>query len=309
MSPHIELSLGPLLFNWSEEKRRDFYARIADETPIDTVYLGEAVCSKRLPFFADSILETAERLQRAGKRVVLSSLALPVSPSERQLCRDIAETGFRVEVNDLTALAFMPRPGAFHVGPFVNVYNESTLRQLAEYGATSICLPPELPFSSIRELTQAALPLAVDCEVWAFGRVPLAISGRCYHARVNGLTKDSCQFVCARDEDGLDVKSLNEGRLFAINGVQTLSQSYYNLLSNIEALVEAGIASFRLSPHSCDMVGVSGIFRCRLDGAMSADEAQYLVSDLCPDIEFSNGFLFGEKGVQFTRGSGDIRMQ
>ena len=45
------LTLGPLLFHWPAHKRRDFYLRIADEAPIDTVYLGEVVCSKREPFF------------------------------------------------------------------------------------------------------------------------------------------------------------------------------------------------------------------------------------------------------------------
>ncbi len=46
-----ELTLGPILFHWPAEQKLDFYARIADEAPIDTVYLGEVICSKRSPFF------------------------------------------------------------------------------------------------------------------------------------------------------------------------------------------------------------------------------------------------------------------
>ena len=37
------LTLGPLLFNWKLERRRDFYFRVADEAPVDCVYLGEVV--------------------------------------------------------------------------------------------------------------------------------------------------------------------------------------------------------------------------------------------------------------------------
>jgi len=40
------LTLGPLLFNWNPEQRRDFYARIADEAPVDCVYLGEVILLK-----------------------------------------------------------------------------------------------------------------------------------------------------------------------------------------------------------------------------------------------------------------------
>ena len=47
----FKLTLGPALFNWSPEKWRDFYFQIADEAPVDVVYVGEVVCSKRSPFF------------------------------------------------------------------------------------------------------------------------------------------------------------------------------------------------------------------------------------------------------------------
>ena len=59
------LTLGPLLFNWKPERRRDFYFRVADEAPVDCVYLGEVVCSKREPFFVDDLPAIAERLAAA----------------------------------------------------------------------------------------------------------------------------------------------------------------------------------------------------------------------------------------------------
>ena len=46
-----ELTLGPILFHWPADKKRDFYFQIADESPVDTVYIGEVICSKRSPFF------------------------------------------------------------------------------------------------------------------------------------------------------------------------------------------------------------------------------------------------------------------
>ncbi|MCB1784587.1 MAG: U32 family peptidase, partial [Alphaproteobacteria bacterium] len=70
-----QLTMGPILFHWPADKKRDFYFRIADEAPVDTVYIGEVVCSKRAPFFEAHCDEVAERLTKAGKKVVFSSLA------------------------------------------------------------------------------------------------------------------------------------------------------------------------------------------------------------------------------------------
>ena len=50
-----KITLGPCLFNWLVNDWRDFYYKIADETDVDEVYLGEVVCFKRDPFFAEKL--------------------------------------------------------------------------------------------------------------------------------------------------------------------------------------------------------------------------------------------------------------
>ena len=60
--PATTLTLGPLLFNWSPERWRGFYARIADEAPVERVCLGEVVCSKRLPFIVDEFAATDKHI-------------------------------------------------------------------------------------------------------------------------------------------------------------------------------------------------------------------------------------------------------
>lgn len=296
------LTLGPLLFNWPADRWSDFYAAIADEAPVDRVHLGEVVCSKRLPFYIDRIPQAIERLRRAGKTVVLSSLALVTLKRERDMCADLVDSGdLEIEVNDLTMLAHLPPKRAFTVGPLVNVYNEGALAFLAERGATHVCLPPELPLASVAELARAGAARGVVTEVWAFGRVPLAISGRCYHARVHGLAKDNCQFVCGEDLDGLKVTTLDGEDFLAVNGVQTLSFTYGNMVTDIARLREAGVMSLRLSPHDGDMIEVARIFRQVLDGRREADEAADALSRLFPEAVFSNGFLAGGEGARLHR--------
>lgn len=294
------LTLGPLLFNWPAATWEDFYARIAEEADLDRVVLGEVVCSKRLPFYVERLPAAVERLTRAGKQVVLASLALVTTERERALCADLAAMAdVELEVSDLTLLDHLDHGRAFSVGPLVNVYNEASLAYLAARGARRVCLPPELPLSSIEVIGPAARGAGVALEVWSFGRVPLAISGRCYHARIHGLSKDSCQFVCAEDADGLAVDTLDGEAFLAVNGVQTLSHSCATTLGALDRLRFAGVSSFRLSPQDCDMVAVAALYRERLRGAIDDAEALARLRRVGAVTPLSNGFLFGAPGAEF----------
>jgi len=294
----MQLSLGPVLYNWAPERWRDFYFRIADEAPVDVVSVGEIVCSKRSPFFAEHLPAVISRLQEAGKQVLLSSLILVSLKRERRQTEELAASqealqDALIEVNDLTCLrALAGRPHA--IGPFVNIYNEAAAAFHAGHGARRICLPPELPLSSVAVIA-AALPNVI-IEVFAFGRVPLAISARCYHARLHKLAKDNCQFVCEKDPDGLPLKTLDSQNFLTINGVQTLSYTCASLLGDIGALRGASVRSLRLSPQDCDMVAVARTFRDVLDGREDAEGGRQRLAALYPNVLFSNGFLHGAAG-------------
>jgi collagenase-like PrtC family protease len=303
----MELTVGPLLFHWATDAWSDFYARLADEAPVDRVVIGESVCSKRLPLYADRILEAVERLERGGKSVVLTSLALVTLPRERRAAAGLfAQTDHEVEIDDLTLMRWAGKEGeadkpAFSIGPLVNVYNESTLGFFAGRGARAVCLPPELPFASVASLAAAARPLGLGVEVFAFGRVPLAISARCYHARVHGRTKDSCQFVCDQDPDGMVVKTLDGQDFLAVNGVQTLSYTHLCLLHEIEQLRRIGVKQLRLSPHTLDMIGVASLFRAVVDRAIAPAEAERRLLTLDQSLVLANGFWHGRAGHALYR--------
>ncbi len=291
-----KLVLGPVLFHWPAEQMSDFYARIADEGEIDIVHLGEIVCSKRAPFFDPLLPDLIERLQRGGKQVVLASRALVMSERETKMTAaqiDGAEdTGFMVEANDLGAVRRLA--GRPHViGPFVNVYNEGTLAYLARQGAVRVCLPPELPGTGITALAKAT---TVPLEVLVFGRMPLAISARCFHARAHGLHKDSCRYACGADPDGRTVSTLDGEAFLAINGTQTLSQTCLNLAGEIPGLRAAGIRHFRLSPQNLDMVAVARIFRAVAGQRLDPTAACGQLAALAGDLRFSNGFIHGREG-------------
>lgn len=299
LDERLGLTLGPLFYLWDDVRWRDFYFRIADEADVETVVLGEVVCSKRNHFHSQALDEVIARLTAAGKRVRLGTPALVTLDREVKTTRHLAtQADFELEVGEIAAhRTLRGRPHA--IGPLVNVYNAASARVLGSGGATTICLPPELPLTSIDIIAHQAPEL--DFEVFGFGRVPLAISARCAHARMKGLTKDNCLFVCGEDPDGLPVHTLDGQAFLALNGVQTLSATCMSAIGDLTALAKAGVRTIRLSPQVCDMVAVAEVYRAVADRILAPEEGLRRLGDTYPGVGFSNGFLHGRPGHELVR--------
>ncbi|OIP87120.1 MAG: U32 family peptidase [Rhodobacterales bacterium CG2_30_65_12] len=264
------MTLGPIAYHWSADRRRDFYARIADEAPVDQVYLGAVICSKRAPFHEADLPEMIERLERTGKRVILSSLAEVMLKRERP----------------------------HRIGPLMNAYNEVTIQWMAGQGATHVCLPTEMPAPAIAVAAQTARDRGLGVEVQGFGRASLAVSARCYHARAHGRTKDNCQFICEDDPDGMPLRTRDDRPILRVNGIQTLSESYVDLLPEAAQLLADGVTHLSLMPQAKDMVAVATVFRDALDGRLPVDEANARLAALSGRADLSNGFYHGAAGYR-----------
>lgn len=298
MTGGAKLTLGPLPFNWPAEFVTGFYTRIAERAPVDTVHLGEIVCPKRAPLQAEALAAAAGILSAAGIEVVWSTLGLIADAKDVAATRDLIDTGDGlVEVNDVTALPMLEgRPHA--VGPLVNVYNEGTLRWLADRGATRVCLSPELPRETIAALASSGVGVALEVQV--FGRMPLALSARCYHARAHGLGKDSCQYVCGQDPDGMPVETLERQPFLAVNGVQTLSHAVLDLSGEAGALLDMGVRRFRLSPHHIDMAAIARAWRDLLCGRSDFARSQRIIEAVACFAPRANGYFHGRPGAEIV---------
>jgi O2-independent ubiquinone biosynthesis protein UbiV len=293
---HAQLTLGPLLYHWDAEKRRDFYFKIADEAQVDCVYLGEVICSKREPYFEDYFHQVADRLRSAGKQVVISTLGLVTSAREMNDIRKHAGEDALVEANDVACLQALH--GKPHViGPLINVFNEGAREFVLRNGAFRIVLPIEAPAASIKVLADAP----VEIEVMVFGRQTLSIAMRCYHARSHGLTKDTCQYVCGLDPNGLSATTVTGEDLLTISGTSTQTRGYVVLLKELAALRKMGVTHFRISPQDMDMIAVTSIYRDALDGACAPDEAEARLLRISDDIPFINGFHYAREGLSWNR--------
>ena len=294
MSGGARLSLGPVLHFWEPERLRDFYFRIAEEAPVDIVHLGEVVCPKRQPFVAGVLAEAAERLRAAGREVVFSTPALLGEPRDLAALRELVESAEGlVEANDFGAVRLL-RGRPHLLGPYLSVYNEGTLAVLREGGAVRFCPPPELSGSALGRLIAA---VGIACELPIFGRIPLALSARCYHARSRGRRKDNCQYACGEDADGMAVDTLDGEPFLAVNGIQTLSAGYLELSAAVEEARAMGVAIFRLTPQAVDMVTVARLYRDLLDDRIAPAELRARLAETAPGIRFLDGYWYGRAGM------------
>jgi collagenase-like PrtC family protease len=292
----MRLSLGPLLYYWSLEDTLAFYEAAAN-WPVDIVYLGETVCSRRSLLRLPDWLGLAERLSDAGTAVVLSTQTLVESESDLKTLRKLIGDGrFLVEANEWGAVRLLTEAGApFVAGATLNAYNPETLALLAETGARRWVPPVEMPKTMLAAMP---IPAGLETEVFAYGRLPLAFSARCFTARHYNLQKDDCRFRCLDHSDGL-VLSTREGQAFlAINGIQTQSAQVLSLAHRLAELRETGVDILRLSPQYRHMERVVALFRALLDGALAPAEAPARLDRLMPGAP-CDGYWLGEAGMAY----------
>jgi collagenase-like PrtC family protease len=257
----LELTLGPVLFEWDRKKLLGFYEEAA-ALAVHTVYIGEVVCAKRGISTAD-IGAIGRMLEGAGKKVVLSTLALVSNEAEIESVRGIAELPFAVEANDCGVFNIIDaRQREVYAGPHIKVYNKGAVEFLKNIGVKRITFPVELPLRTVRENIECA---KVEAEVFGHGKLPLAFSWRCYTARAEGLEKSACSLACGLYPEGMNITTLDGAPVFSLNGTSVFSARPTTLAEFIGELKSGGIRAIRISPDG-HTKRVVEIYRALLDG-------------------------------------------
>ncbi|MCK5665876.1 MAG: U32 family peptidase [Thiotrichaceae bacterium] len=290
----MKLSLGPLLYFWAQDQIEDFYQEMIN-SPVDIIYLGETVCSKRRSLNFEQWLELARSVSQAGKEVVLSTLSLIEAESELKTLKRYCDNGeFRVEANDMAAVQLLAENKLpFSCGPTINIYNAQTLAILHKQGLYRWVMPVELGRQTLSdilaELESLGIKDKLETEIFSYGHMPLALSARCFTARAHNLPKDQCDLKCIDYPDGLQVKSQEDQSLFTLNGIQTLSGLRYDLYNELQEMKNMGVDIIRISPRSQRMLQLVNDY----DQKIKHDSGNaYELADNC------NGYWYGEPGME-----------
>lgn len=243
-----KISLGAPLYYWPRQAVFDFYDSVA-KSPVDIVYLGETVCSRRHELRNADWLALADMLTAAGKEAVLSTQTLIESQAEATALRRLCERrDHAIEAGDLGAVRLLQgRP--FVAGPHLNAYHGDTLQWLKGLGAMRFVAPVEMSGADLAQLLHDR-PEGMQAEYMVWGRMPLAFSSRCFTARHYRLDKDHCEFRCIEHPDGLTMRTREGEDFLAINGIQTQSAHSLDLIAEAPSLAAIGVDVLRVSPHS-----------------------------------------------------------
>ena len=292
----LKIALGPLLYHWQRDVVFSFYEAVT-ATPVDVVYLGETVCSRRRELRLADWLEIGARLRSAGKEVVLSTQVLLESGADVGTMHRITANGeFKVEANDMGAVHCLTGKLPFVAGPHLNLYNLPSLQWMAALGASRWVMPLEMKQSDLA-LLQNQRPQGLETEVFVYGRMPLAYSARCFTARQRNLPKDDCRFSCLDHPDGLMLKTRESEEFLVLNGTQTQSARVYNLVDALEDMRELGVDVVRLSPQAQHTTEVIAAFDAARNGAIAPQEALARTQPFMPQ-RGCNGYWHGRSGME-----------
>jgi collagenase-like PrtC family protease len=277
------LALAPIPYYWPRNDVFAFYEAAAT-WPIDTVYLGETVCARRHELRLADWLQIGELLAAAGKEVVLSTLGLVEGEADLRQVRAVADNGgFLVEANDMNAVQLLAERVPFVAGAALNVYNAGTLKLLQSVGALRWVAPIDLAASAVRRLL-ADLDAPIETEFFAHGRLPLAMSARCFTARYHNLSKDRCEYRCLQHPSGIALRTLDGRALFTINGVQTQSAHVTTQLGDLDALLAARVDLVRICPQTENAEAVVRLFDAVLTGARPPEQAVAQARQIEPNL-------------------------
>lgn len=304
----MELTIGPVLFNWKREDLLGFYEEVAD-MPVDRVYIGEVVCVKKEGLTVKDLEDVGKKLERAGKKVIVSTLAVVSNEEELRLVRDIASLPFPIEANDMSVfniLATHHSPltaSEIIAGPHITTYNVPSIQFLQGIGVKKVVFPVELSRESIVYNIEHT---GIEGEVFGHGKVPLAFSWRCYTSRAYNLNKTNCQHHCRLHPEGMALRTMEGEHIFTVNGTSILSALTYTLVEFIEDLKEIGVKAIRISPQHQHTRKVVDVFKKRLDGVTGPSDGLEMLKETNP-LGFCNGWYMGKGGRGYVSSEYAVR--
>ena len=189
-----------------------------------------------------------------------------LEPARRQIWQ-LYEAGVdALIIQDMGLLELDLPPIQLHASTQTDIRTPDKARFLQDVGLSQIVLARELDLEQIAAIRVATDPARCTLEFFVHGALCVAYSGQCYisHAHTGrSANRGDCSQACRLPYQVTDM----EGRIVA-HDKHVLSMKDNNQSDNLEALVDAGIRSFKIEGRYKDMGYVKNItahYRTLLD--------------------------------------------
>ncbi len=192
-----------------------------------------------------------------------------LEPAHR-LIRELYDVGVdALIVQDMGVLELDLPPIQLHASTQADIRSPEKARFLADAGFSQIVLARELSLSQIAEIA-GAVPADTVLEFFIHGALCVAYSGQCYlsHAQTGrSANRGDCSQPCRLPYTLTD----GAGRVVA-HDRHLLSLKDNDQTENLEALIDAGVRSFKIEGRYKDMAYVKNVtahYRQRLDAILA----------------------------------------
>ncbi|MCA1925125.1 MAG: U32 family peptidase [Thiobacillus sp.] len=237
----------------------------------DAVYIGGPAFGARASAANDiaDIARLVDHAHRFNARIFVTINTIladnELEPARRQI-QQLYDAGVdALIVQDMGLLELDLPPIQLHASTQCDIRTPDKARFLQDAGFSQIVLARELDLKQIAAVRAALRPDTV-LEFFVHGALCVAYSGQCYisHAHTGrSANRGDCSQACRLPYQVLDM----EGRVVA-HDKHVLSMKDNNQSANLEALVDAGIRSFKIEGRYKDMGYVKNItahYRTLLD--------------------------------------------
>jgi len=238
----------------------------------DAVYIGGPSFGARAAASNDiaDIARLVEYAHRYNARVFVTLNTIlrddELEPA-RQLVWQLYDAGVdALIIQDMGLLELDLPPMQLHASTQADIRTPEKARFLQDVGLSQIVLARELDLEQIAAIRAATDPARCTLEFFVHGALCVAYSGQCYisHAHTGrSANRGDCSQACRLPYQVTDM----EGRIVA-HDKHVLSMKDNNQSDNLEALIDAGIRSFKIEGRYKDMGYVKNItahYRTLLD--------------------------------------------
>jgi 23S rRNA 5-hydroxycytidine C2501 synthase len=176
----------------------------------------------------------------------------------RQMAWDVYNAGADVLiVQDMALLEMDLPPIQLHASTQTDIRTAEKAKFLSDVGFSQIVLARELTLRQIAEIYGAISPERTKIEFFIHGALCVAYSGQCFisHAHTGrSANRGDCSQACRLPYEVKDA----QGRVVA-HDKHVLSMKDNNQSDNLEALINAGVRSFKIEGRYKDMAYVKNI--------------------------------------------------